>query len=231
MGVSNLQIFTRVLSAVLLSGLIGTEREYKNRPAGMRTHVLVCLGATMIALLECMLNFGLSDFNTGFTTLSLGRLSAQVISGIGFLGAGTIFIAQKKIEGLTTAASLWNVACMGLLIGYGYIALAAISCFLMLIVLTMLQKIIRVNAVKNVEIEYLDKQDTLEMLGKYFTDNKIKVLDVDFHVDITVDAKGKSRNLYSNIYKLHFPQKFKYSDMVEFLMKSPNIRRIRTRNI
>ena len=90
----------------------------------MRTHVLVCVGAATIALIECMniadtISLNMNYPSTGIA-VSYGRITAQVVSGIGFLGAGTIFISQKKIAGLTTAASLWNAACLGLAIGMGY---------------------------------------------------------------------------------------------------------------
>ena len=103
------EIFLRLGISVLLGGIIGVERERKNRPAGMRTHVLVCVGATVIAVLESAIMRDMVELNrtaeaTG-VAISVGRMSAQVVSGIGFLGAGTIFIAQKRIAGLTTAAS------------------------------------------------------------------------------------------------------------------------------
>ena len=101
------------LLAVFIGCVIGIERERKNRPAGMRTHVLVCVGASIIAIMESLMiadtiTLNMNNASTGIA-ISYGRISAQVISGIGFLGAGTIFISQKKIAGLTTAASLWNV--------------------------------------------------------------------------------------------------------------------------
>ena len=108
------EITLRLLLAVTVGCVIGIERERKNRPAGMRTHVLVCVGAATIALIECMniadtISLNMNYPSTGIA-VSYGRITAQVVSGIGFLGAGTIFISQKKIAGLTTAASLWNAA-------------------------------------------------------------------------------------------------------------------------
>ena len=117
------QIFIRLLLAVLLGGAVGIEREYKNRPAGMRTHVLVCLGACVIAILDSLMATQMASQASGGVTTTYGRISAQVISGVGFLGAGTIFTAQKHVAGLTTAASLWCMACIGLTIGMGYYVL------------------------------------------------------------------------------------------------------------
>lgn len=95
---TNLEVFYRILFSLVVGGIIGLEREYKNRPAGMRTHVLVCLGSCTIALLEALLwkRVTISNVLNEHATFTIGRLSAQVISGIGFLGAGTIFMAQKR---------------------------------------------------------------------------------------------------------------------------------------
>jgi len=111
-------ILIRILIAIGIGTVVGVEREYKNRPAGMRTHVLVCLGACVVAMMECSFAKDIPNASDG-VGYSFGRLGAQVISGIGFLGAGTIFTAQRKIVGLTTAAWLWNIGCLGLAVGFG----------------------------------------------------------------------------------------------------------------
>ncbi|MEF9951717.1 MAG: MgtC/SapB family protein [Clostridium sp.] len=105
----------KLLLALVLSGLIGGEREHKNRPAGLRTHMLVCIGSTLVQITA----FNYYAHHTGGYNVDPMRLGAQVISGIGFLGAGTIIKEGASIRGLTTAASLWVVACLGLTIGSG----------------------------------------------------------------------------------------------------------------
>ncbi|GFR34550.1 MgtC/SapB family protein [Thermobrachium celere] len=106
-------VFKLILS-LLLGGIVGYEREFKNRPAGLRTHVLVCLGATLVQIISI-------DYYkvNGVTNYDPMRLGAQVISGIGFLGAGTILKEGVNVKGLTTAASIWAVACIGLAVGSG----------------------------------------------------------------------------------------------------------------
>lgn len=99
-------VILRTCIALLIGTVIGIERERKNRPAGMRTHVLVCLGACMIAMIETEMQARIIASGATNVTLNMGRVIAQVVSGIGFLGAGTIFMAQKRVAGLTTAASL-----------------------------------------------------------------------------------------------------------------------------
>ncbi len=229
-GMPWMEIGVRMLAAVLIGGAIGVEREYRNRPAGMRTHILVCLGAAMIALLECLILSNASSLNVDTATYTLTRLSAQVISGIGFLGAGTIFISQKKIAGLTTAASLWNVACLGLMVGFGYYWIAIVCCLLIITILTLFQKIIRVNSVKRVEVRFINRTATLEYINQYFESKHIKILDVDFHVEQFHDSNKIEMNSYTNLYTLHLPSTMSYTDIVKYLSENEDIQIVRTRN-
>lgn len=228
---NELEVLLRVGIALLVGSIIGLEREYKNRPAGTRTHVLVCLGACTIALLETLvwnsnqLRVQFGD-NISFT---IGRLSAQVISGIGFLGAGTIFMAQKKIAGLTTAASLWNVACLGILIGFGYYWLGLAMGVLITAVLLFLGKVIKINAVKHVEIKYINRQETLPFINQYFDSVGIVVLDIDFHIE-NPRIDQIEHSLYTNVYTLHIPRKIEYLDIVTHLSEYTDIQTVRTRN-
>lgn len=125
------QVAFRLILSVILSGIIGVERESIKRPAGLRTHILVCVGSTLVMLTSMYLfdTFGQK------TTLQPDRLGAQVISGIGFLGAGTIIRQGDTVRGLTTAASLWAVACIGIAVGVGFYVGAIISVLLVLIIL------------------------------------------------------------------------------------------------
>jgi putative Mg2+ transporter-C (MgtC) family protein len=221
----------RLLLAVVIGCVIGIEREKKNRPAGMRTHVLVCVGASLIAVVECMiaadtLRLNLESGGSTGVAISFGRLSAQVISGIGFLGAGTIFISQKKIAGLTTAASLWNAACLGLVIGMGYYLIAVAGCAIVMVTLTLLQRVVHVNAVKHVEIKFIHRVETLAFINDYFQSIGVTVVDVDFHVE----NMGKY-NLYTNLYTLDMPSNTTYKDIVNKLSEYVNIQGIRTRNV
>ena len=222
----------RLIAAVTVGCIIGIEREYKNRPAGMRTHSLVCLGAALAAVLECLLIGSILNMTgEGAVTISIGRISAQVISGIGFLGAGTIFISQKRISGLTTAASLWNVACLGLLIGFGYYWLALIICGFIMVVLIVLQRVIRVNTVKRVEIRFTNRPAALPYINEYLQKNNIKVLDIDFHIEHIPEADKPEQNIYTNLYTLHLPSSLHFSDMVSQLSENVDIQTVRTRNV
>jgi putative Mg2+ transporter-C (MgtC) family protein len=110
-----IQVLLKLVLAIALGGLIGLEREASQKPAGFRTNILVCLGATMMMSLATLLVQG-----KGGNPDDLVRMAAGVITGIGFLGAGTILQARGTIAGLTTASTLWVVAGLGLVIGAGY---------------------------------------------------------------------------------------------------------------
>ena len=123
-----ISVALRVLLSVFLGGFIGLERGHHGRAAGLRTHILVCLGAAMTTMMGVY-----SVMILGFDSDPL-RVGAQVVSGIGFLGAGTIMVRNKdQVTGLTTAAGLWATACIGLAVGIGFY-LAAILAFLAVIV-------------------------------------------------------------------------------------------------
>ena len=128
--------FLRMVLAVICGGLIGIEREYKRRPAGFRTHILICLGASMTTLISQYMYLEMNMFT------DLGRLGAQVIAGIGFIGAGTIIVTRRRqVKGLTTAAGLWASACMGLCIGAGFAEGALFGCVLIILTIIVFSRI------------------------------------------------------------------------------------------
>lgn len=130
------QICMRLLCAMAVGLVIGTEREYTHRPAGMRTHILVSLGACAVMIIGQMIFIQYKPLGG---TPDPARLAAQVITGVGFLGAGTIMREGANVKGLTTAASLWAVACLGVAAGGGYYAVAVAGMFFILITLTVFE--------------------------------------------------------------------------------------------
>ena len=128
-----LEIALRLACAMLIGLVIGTEREYTHRPAGMRTHILVALGACAVSITGELL---FNQYSAMGALPDPARLSAQVVTGVGFLGAGTIMREGFSVKGLTTAASLWAVACLGIAAGFGYYALAIFGMVFILITLT-----------------------------------------------------------------------------------------------
>lgn len=127
-----LSVLLRVLTAVVLGGVIGLERGMKNRPAGLRTYMLVCIGACIVMITN---QYAVQVFGVGDPV----RMAAQVVSGIGFLGAGTIIVTSRsRIKGLTTAAGLWASACVGLAVGIGFYEVALIGAVSIFAILTLL---------------------------------------------------------------------------------------------
>ncbi|WP_245943677.1 MgtC/SapB family protein [Pedobacter nutrimenti] len=137
-SLSNEEIVIRLLVAATLGGLIGWDRERKDGVAGLRTHMLVCVGASLMMIVSA---FGFKDIlGQPSVVLDPSRIAAQVISGIGFLGAGTIlFLRPQIIRGLTTAAGLWSVAGIGLAVGGGLYVAAIIATALIFVILALIK--------------------------------------------------------------------------------------------
>jgi len=132
------QIVLRLACAMLVGLVIGSEREYTHRPAGMRTHILVALGACAVSVTGELL---FSHYSAFGAAPDPARLSAQVITGVGFLGAGTIMREGSSVKGLTTAASVWAVACLGLAAGFGYYGLTVAGMILIFVTLTVFERL------------------------------------------------------------------------------------------
>jgi putative Mg2+ transporter-C (MgtC) family protein len=134
-SINDTTIILRLLLSVLLGGIIGFERGRAGRPAGLRTHILVCMGSTLAIMTNQYI------YQT-FEGTDPTRMAAQVISGIGFLGAGTIIVTGRhQVKGLTTAAGLWATACMGIAIGIGFYKAAIITCLLIGFVTVVLHRL------------------------------------------------------------------------------------------
>lgn len=142
MEISHLEVLGRLLLAAALGGLIGLERETLNRPAGLRTHLLVSMGSALVILVSM---YGFMDIKNRIpgTSYDAARVAAQVVSGIGFLGAGTILREGATVRGLTTAASLWTVAGIGLAAGTGMYIPATVTAVLVYLALKYLVRIER----------------------------------------------------------------------------------------
>lgn len=131
-----LDICLRLSCALLVGVVIGTEREYTHRPAGMRTHMLVSLGACVVMMIGQLIYVQYQSYGA---TPDPARLGAQVITGVGFLGAGTIMREGPTVKGLTTAASLWATACLGLAAGGGYYGVALAGMIFIFVTLTIFE--------------------------------------------------------------------------------------------
>lgn len=158
-----LEAILRLLLAVVVGGLVGLEREIHDRPAGLRTHILVCLGAALIMLISMRVSLSM----VGITESDPARIAAQVVSGIGFLGAGTILREGATVRGLTTAASLWMAAALGLGAGAGLYPETVLVTVLTLVSLSVLSRLDMYTALKrNVRQIRVVARDRPGLLGE-----------------------------------------------------------------
>lgn len=171
-------IAVRVALAIFVGGLIGTERDIKNRAAGVRTHMLVCLGAAVVMLTNQYAVITFPDLD-----IDLTRMGAQVISGIGFLGAGTILVtSHNRIRGLTTAAGLWAAATLGLAIGIGFYEMAFVGSLAVLFIVVFLRpykKFVRRNSELRDFTLLIYTSDGLDDFFEFTSDEEIKILNMD----------------------------------------------------
>lgn len=221
-------IAIRLIVAAFVSSLIGFDREYKNRPAGIRTHILVCVGAAIITLIQEHLfydSLAMIESNPDLApsvTVDQGRIIAQIVSGIGFLGAGTIIVSNREINGLTTAASLWAVAALGIAIGQGYYDIALMGTVIILIVLTLIKRVVHIPVMRKIEIEYYEREATSEFIEAYFKDHDITIQSVEFSA-----TYSKERNLYQGIYTIEVPKELSMVTLIEDFAQNDNVSKVK----
>lgn len=173
-----LSVVLRLLLACVCGTLVGLERSSKNRPAGFRTHILVCLGAAVTAITGIYLYVGLK------LPADISRISGQIITGLGFIGAGSIIITKKlTIKGLTTAAGLWTTGIVGLAIGSGYFELGILGTALILISETLLGRLtshLHRRPEYTIEVLYDDKT-SLDQVLRYCKDRGMDITSLQIH--------------------------------------------------
>ncbi|TWH48639.1 MgtC/SapB family protein [Sporomusa sp. KB1] len=178
--ISEIDITLRLVISCILGGLIGFERESLDRPAGLRTHILVCIGSTLMTLVSI---YGFSGFEP--VTKDPARIAAQVVSGIGFLGAGTILREGLTVTGLTTAASLWVVAGIGLAIGCGLYFAGIAGTALVFLTLVLFGQVERrhwSNKCRDkIKIIVRDQPGQIGQVGIFFGKHNIGIKNITMH--------------------------------------------------
>ena len=207
---NTVSVIVRRTFAMICGGLIGIERGRKHRPAGFRTHMLVCIGATLTMLISQYVSVVLHQGT------DLTRFGAQVINGIGFLGAGTIIVTgRQQVKGLTTAAGLWASACMGLAIGAGFYLAAFLACLMIILTITLLTKLeswIMSNARNmNLLVEYQNMEDIGSIVAAVHREG-VKVFDMEI-----TKAPPKQGGAQSVVLALQLPKKYKHSVLIGVL--------------
>ncbi len=220
MHIDSWEIALRLFLAVFLGGLIGFERERHNRPAGFRTHILVCAGSALIMLVSA---YGFTGQIGGAGYISdPGRIAAGVVTGIGFLGAGTILQQRGSIRGLTTAATIWVVSGVGLAAGIGFYLGAILTTFFVLVSLLLLRRaeyhfVVR-RRMKRLLIRSVDRPGLLGAIGSILGDRHVSIrkselsdpekeeeggedmIDIEFLVEVPFDIDLKE--LFDSLHGL-----------------------------
>jgi len=172
-----LEIILKLILAIVLGGLIGLEREFSQKPAGLRTNILICVGSAMMMIFSEIVLSG-----KGASTADALRIAAGVITGIGFIGAGTIIQSRGIVHGLTTASTLWAVAGLGLVIGAGYYLIGIIFTSLVILTLVLLRRVEESffkKAVYHYHLKIRYKPEILSELKKLSSRFRIKMEDLN----------------------------------------------------
>lgn len=204
-----LTISVRLVVALICGGIIGIERERKRRPAGFRTHILICIGAAMTTLTSQYIAFEL-----GYYT-DLARLGAQVIAGIGFIGAGTIIVTKRKnVKGLTTAAGLWASAIVGLCAGAGFIEGALVTTVIIIIaelVLARFEYFMMSNSrTITIFVEYSDTSK-LTSIVETVKDNSSYIRDIE------ITKSNSENNTSCAIFSIQMPRRKSHEKMINLI--------------
>lgn len=224
-------VLLRLTLAVMFGGVIGVNREYKHRPAGFRTYMMVCLGAALTMVLGqyqyAMLNTVWSQARkeVGMIT-DVTRFGAQVINGIGFLGTGTILVTDRReVKGLTTAAGLWASACVGLAVGAGFyegMLLGFLAIFLCIEAFPFLEDFVLARS-RNMNL-YVEL-GSLEQMRSFIA--MVKEMGIQVY-DVELDRRGKAKeqNRTSVIFYLRLPKYQSHTKLLTQLACSPNVKAI-----
>lgn len=194
------ELILKIFLALLLGGVLGMERQYHDKPAGFATNCLICLGAMVFTLMSWMMGPEGGD---------PGRIAAQIVTGVGFIGAGAIMRDGNKISGLTTAANVWLVAAIGMAVGYGEYILASASAVAILLIQFGLRKTLRVvEMVKHYDTFYVTCDPSWEVIEKIVSQiekqdvavlkSEVNKQDNLFHVKVVGTFTGKD---FQNITK------------------------------
>jgi putative Mg2+ transporter-C (MgtC) family protein len=219
--ISEVQIILRVLVGAALGAVIGLERERDNQPAGLRTHMILVIGATLAMVLS--VNLGYLYAQPG-TPADPARLAAQVISGIGFLGAGAILRYGFNVKGLTTATSLWTMAIVGLTVGAGYYLVAVVTTAIMLLVLGLLNVIenrfVRTSVARFISVQADYRKGVVKEVRKKVNDF------VDDLISFNIQKHYKSKRLRIQIVA-RIPKDQKLEELIDGLSDVEGVRTLK----
>ena len=210
--ITTVSVLVRLFFAVICGGAIGIEREHKRRTAGFRTHILICLGAAMTTMISQFLLYNMHLYT------DIGRLGAQVIAGIGFIGAGTIIVTKRRqVKGLTTAAGLWTCAIIGLASGAGYFEAGLLSTIIILLAEIFFSRFeywVLENAKNiNIYVEYTGNEN-LDSVIRLLKSYRVVIIDLEI---------TKSGVNSCAIFQLQLPKKVSHDKIMTSISASEGI--------
>lgn len=195
------EIIMRILVALILGGVIGLERQYHDKPAGFATNTLICVGSAVFAMLSILSAYYLGG--------DPARIAAQIVAGVGFLGAGSILRDGNKISGLTTAAGIWLVAAVGMAVGYGHYFVGSIATASVLILQLFVRKLMNafdyVQLYDSLTIKCTPKWEVAEKIKSVFKNNKAEIIKEEVYKEngllVLKIVVNMSATKYQNIVK------------------------------
>jgi len=217
--------------------IIGLEREHRHQSAGIKTHTLVCMGAALVSMIQIqMINDIIAQVQmdpslSNVLKSDYGRLGAQVISGIGFLGAGTILHNKGSVKGLTTAATLWAIACVGLAVGMGYYLMSVIAVGLIEIIIITIRiaqgTLQKKHGNKLLEIVMENKREAMNFINDFCLTQGIVILNIEFieSNDVNEISEPKKSNIVNTYqYSILLPRTMKLVNVLAGLQIEDSIR-------
>ena len=208
----------RIVLAMFVGGFIGLDREQKRRPAGFRTYMLVALAAAVTQILSQYLNLMLdTPWQDSFLIVGrrtdVVRLGANIVSGVGFIGTGTILVTERQeVRGLTTASCLWASACMGLAIGAGFYECMLVG-FILLVVIMKLLPLLEENVLsKSKNMNFYLEMDSIENLGKVIS--RIKGRDIVIYDVELGKIERNGEQFVKGLFNVHLPRKCSHAEIL-----------------
>ncbi len=200
-------LFLKLLIALVVGGSIGLERELRTKGAGFRTMMLICIGASIFTTLSQIIGVNISP----------DRIASNIVVGVGFLGAGVIFKAEDKIHGITTAATIWITAALGMGIGDGFYLASVISAAIVLVILFLFSffdvHIDRINQMRNYKIVY-----PYEELGQHKYEDHLK----EFHLNIKARSQSKVGNIITGTWVVQGSEKDHHA-FIEYILRDSTV--------
>jgi putative Mg2+ transporter-C (MgtC) family protein len=201
-----LEYFLRILLAGLIGAGVGYERRNRLKEAGVRTHMIVCIGSALMMIVS---KYGFADILKGGGDYDASRIASQIVSGIGFLGAGMIFVKKQTVSGLTTAAGIWTVAGIGMAIGAGMYVLGVFSAIVIILAQITLRthhSFFHIPASESIEIQVRNSPDVLENIHDLFKKHHIEI------VSVKIEKLNEAVMLIDMLVKL--PNNFRVDELL-----------------